>query len=89
MKQLRLVSSLVALLAAASGMAPVPATAATVLERAVDVEIRPDGSVSERTHLRVRLDGPNDFGHWSPYPVYLDQNRTLERLEASATGPDG
>lgn len=66
-----------------------PLAAATVLERSIDVEIRPDGSVSERTRLRVRLDGPNDLARWSPHPVYLDENRELVSLEASATRPDG
>jgi len=66
-----------------------PAGAATVLERAVDVEIPPDGSVTERTHLRVRLDSPTDFDEWSPYRVYLDQNRTLDALTAAAITPDG
>lgn len=66
-----------------------PAAAATVLERSIDVEIRPDGSVSERTRLRVRLDEAGDFARWSPYPVYLDDNRDLVNLEASATRPDG
>jgi hypothetical protein len=68
---------------------PPPAAAATQLERSIDVEVRPDGSVLERTHERVRLDGPNDFASWSPYYVYLDDNRELTSLEASATGPDG
>ena len=66
-----------------------PLGAATVLEKSIDVEIRPDGSVSERTRLRVRLDQPNDFSSWSPYPVYLDENRELVSLEASATPPGG
>lgn len=66
-----------------------PVRGATVLERFVDVEIRPDGSVSERTHLRVRLDEPGDFSLWSPYPVALDDNRELVDLTAAATRPDG
>ena len=70
-----------------SGVAPL--AAATVLERAIDVEIRTDGSVSERQHLRVRLDEADDYAKWSPYPVYLDENRELVDLEASATRPDG
>ncbi|MFY9820522.1 MAG: DUF3857 domain-containing protein, partial [Thermoanaerobaculia bacterium] len=76
-------------LAAAVWIGPQPVAAATMLERSIDVEVRPDGSVLERTHLRVRLDGPNDFERWSPYYVYLDDNRELASLEASATGPDG
>ena len=69
-----------------SGVAPL--AAATVLERAIDVEIRTDGSVSERQHLRVRLDEADDYAKWSPYPVYLDENRELVDLEASATRPE-
>jgi transglutaminase-like putative cysteine protease len=75
--------SLLALLAAA---APLPA--ATVLEKSIDIEIRPDG-VTERTHLRVRLDHPDDLSSWSPHPIVLDENRELGDLEASATRPDG
>jgi hypothetical protein len=67
---------------------PTPLPAATVLEKSIDVEIRPDG-VTERTHLRVRLDNPNDFSSWSPYPIALDENRELGDLNASATRPDG
>jgi hypothetical protein len=81
--------SLVCLVAATVSTGPPPAAAATLLERSIDVEVRPEGSVLERTHLRVRLDGPNDFERWSPYYVYLDVNRELTSLEASATGPDG
>lgn len=81
--------SLAALLAAAGSILPPPVAAATVLERSTDVEIRPDGSVLEHSRLRVRLDGPGDFAHWSPHYVYLNDNRELMSLEASATGPDG
>jgi len=82
-------ASLAALLAAVGLILPPPLAAATMLERTVDVEVRPDGSVLERTHLRVRLDSPGDFARWSPHYVYLDDNRELTSLEASATGPDG
>ena len=37
----------------------------------------------------MRLDNPNDFAHWSPYPIYLDDNRELIDLTAAATRPDG
>src|SRR6478672_4373173 len=50
------VATLAGLLAAVVPIAPAPVAAATVLERTIDVEVRPDGSVLERTHLRVRLD---------------------------------
>jgi hypothetical protein len=66
-----------------------PLHAATVLERTIDVEIRADGSVVERHHLRVRLDNPNDFARWSPYRIYLDDNRELTDLAAAAIRPDG
>jgi len=66
-----------------------PAGAATILERSVTVDIRPDGTVDERELLRVRLDTEADFDTWSPHSVYLDENRTLESLSASAVKPDG
>jgi len=66
-----------------------PAGAATILERSVTVDIRPDGTVDEREILRVRLDTEADFDSWSPHYVYLDENRTLESLAASAVKPDG
>lgn len=65
------------------------AQAATLLERAVQIEIRPDGSVLERERLRVRLDNDRDFAAWSPYGIALDENRELESLSASVTRPDG
>ena len=73
--------SLVFLLAA-------PLSAATILEKSIDVDIRPDG-VTERTHLRVRLDNAHDFSRWSPFPIALDENREMGDLSASATQPDG
>ena len=66
-----------------------PLAAATVLERSIDVEIRTDGSVAERHHLRVRLDEAGDFASWSPYPIGLDENRELVDVRAAATRPDG
>ncbi|HWM91478.1 MAG TPA: DUF3857 domain-containing protein [Thermoanaerobaculia bacterium] len=66
-----------------------PAHAATVLERVVQIEIRPDGSVIERERLRVKLDNDRDFASWSPYPIFLDENRELESLSASVHRPDG
>jgi hypothetical protein len=71
----------------AAGAAPL--AAATVLERSIDVEIRPDGSVAERQHLKVRLDEAGDLSRWSPYPIALDENRELVDLVAAATRPDG
>ncbi|HEX3525627.1 MAG TPA: transglutaminase domain-containing protein [Thermoanaerobaculia bacterium] len=82
-------SAAVFLLTAVFLLAAAPAGAATVLARTVSIEIRPDGSVAEHTLLRVRLETDADFDDWSPYRVYLDQNRTLESLTASALKPDG
>lgn len=65
------------------------AHAATVLDRTVQIEIRPDGSVIERERLRVRLDNDRDFSTWSPYVIYLDENRELDSLSASVLRPDG
>lgn len=80
-------SAISAALALAFGV--LPAGAATILERSVTIEIRPDGTVDERERLRVRLDTEADFDSWSPHPVYLDDNRTLESLSASVLKPDG
>lgn len=67
----------------------VRAEAATVLERDVLIDVRADGSVAERTRLAIRLDRDDDLEHWSPYPIYLDQNRDLVNVEASVRRPDG
>ncbi|MFP5286619.1 MAG: DUF3857 domain-containing transglutaminase family protein [Thermoanaerobaculia bacterium] len=65
------------------------ANAATVLDRAVQIEIRPDGSVLERERLRVRLDNEGDFASWSTRTIDLDENRELTALSASVLRPDG
>lgn len=65
------------------------AHAATILDRAVQIEIRPDGSVLERERLRVRLDSDRDLDSWSHHVIYLDENRELESLSASVLRPDG
>ena len=69
--------------------AALPASAATILEKTVDVGILPDGGTVERSVTRVRMDAPADLAAWSPYPIYFDDNRTLEGLTAYATTPDG
>jgi hypothetical protein len=81
--------STASLLSLALATAPVPLRGATVLARSIDVAIQPDGSVSERRHLQVRLDEPGDFSRWSPYVIALDENRELVDLDAAATRPDG
>lgn len=66
-----------------------PARAATVLERTVTVEVRPDGSMRTAEKLRVRLEAAEDFAAWSPYPVGYDENARVERLDARTIRPDG
>jgi hypothetical protein len=85
----RLTLAVLAVAAAAPLAAVYPLAAATVLERAVDIEVGAGGTVLERHHLRVRLDNPADYAAWSPYHVPLDVNRQLVDLTASATRPDG
>ena len=63
--------------------------AATILDRTVQIDIRPDGSVIERERLRVRLETDRDFSAWSPYVIYLDENRGIDSLSASVLRPDG
>ncbi len=60
------------------------AAAATVLEKTVAVNIQPDGVVREHTHLAVRLDTAGDVESWSTYPIYLDENRSLEQVGAGS-----
>lgn len=62
---------------------------AVVRSRSVEVEIGPDGTVSERVQLVVLLETAADFERWSPYPVFLDENRKLVSLKAEAVTPDG
>lgn len=66
-----------------------PLAAATVLQKTVDVEIRGDGSVAERTHLEVRLDAATDYGAWSPFPILIDDHRELGAVAAWVRRPDG
>jgi hypothetical protein len=66
-----------------------PLAAATVLQKTVDVEIRGDGSVAERTHLEVRLDAATDFDAWSPYPILIDDHRELGAVAAWVRRSDG
>jgi uncharacterized protein DUF3857 len=66
-----------------------PAAAATILDRSTTFVLQPDGSVAEHVQLAVRLESAQDLADWSPYPIYLDDNRKLVDLKASATQPDG
>lgn len=81
--------SVLVLTVVASGLSPEAARAATVLDRAVRIEIRPDGTVRERNSLRVRMDSDRDSAAWSPYVIDLDENREIESLSASVLRPDG
>jgi hypothetical protein len=73
----------------ASLLAAATATQAAVVEKRVRHTIRGDGSVLEETALEVRLESPDDLDEWSPYYLYLDDNRTLEEVTAAARRPDG
>lgn len=63
--------------------------AATVLERSETHTVEANGAVLERTVLRVRLDSEADVAEWSPYYIYLDENRELTELKAGSRRPDG
>lgn len=70
-------------------LAAAPASAATLLERTVEVDVRADGRLEERVRLAVRLDSDDDWRSWSPYPIWLDEHRKLLDLSASVARPDG
>lgn len=76
-------------LAAVLALGFLPANAATVLERTVVVEVKPDDSMRTTEKLRVRLEAEEDFAAWSPYPVGYDENARIEKLEARTIRPDG
>lgn len=73
----------------AGSLAGRPLGAATVLSKEIAVEIHADGTVSEATRLRVRLDTDGDFDAWSLRAVELDENVELEALEAWVERPGG
>jgi transglutaminase-like putative cysteine protease len=66
-----------------------PTWAATVLDKSISVLVQTDGTVAEHTRIAVRLDSAQDLAAWSPYPIFLDENRKLLDLTAFATRPDG
>jgi transglutaminase-like putative cysteine protease len=70
-------------------MAPAAAGGATIVEKNVLVTLAPDGSLHERTRLRVRLESTADVNAWSVYPIYLDENRSLGAVRAFAVLPGG
>ena len=65
------------------------AGAATLADKSVSISILSEGRVREQTRLEVRIESAEDLEEWSSYPIYLDDNRTLQRLEAYAVRPDG
>jgi hypothetical protein len=68
----------------------VPAvSAATVLDRRVTIDLRPDGTFRQHTEMSVRLDGPGDLERWADYPVYLDDHVTLVDAQGAARHPGG
>jgi transglutaminase superfamily protein len=74
---------------AASLLLASPAAAAVVREQRVSVDVQPGGAVRERVSWRVRIDNEDDFARWSPFAIYVDENRRLVRLEAAGTPPGG
>ncbi len=74
---------------ASSLLLALPASAATILERRLEVHIAADGVVREHQLLRVRLDHASDLESWTNYPIYLDDNRQLESVEAFSTNAHG
>jgi hypothetical protein len=83
-------SALAAVLAASAGAgAAAPLSGATLLRKSVEVEVRADGSVAERTQLEVRLDEAADHAAWSPFPIWFDDHHELGRLSAWVRRADG
>ncbi len=78
---------LLASLALAGAAAPL--TAATVLKKSVEIDLRADGSVAEHTRVEVRLDAAADLGVWSPYPIVVEEHQELAKLEAWVRRPNG
>lgn len=76
-----------ALLVLGLGLVAVPAFAATIVDRNVRHEIRPDGAIVEQTRMRVRLETRADLDEWARYEIYLDEHRELEDVEARVTPP--
>jgi hypothetical protein len=78
-----------AVAAVVSGVPAAPLAAATLLRKTVEVEVRGDGSIAERTQLEVRLDETADLAAWSPYPILFDDRHVLGDLAAWVRRPDG
>ncbi len=65
------------------------AGAATVLEKAIAIDVTPGGKVRESVRLELRLETTGDLEDWAYFPVLLDDNRRLESFEAWVVDRDG
>ena len=65
------------------------ADAAVILERTIEISLKPDGGTIEATHLRVKLETAADADAWARYPIPLNENRELLSVEAWADHADG
>ncbi len=70
-------------------LALAPAAGAGVVEKRIRHTVLPSGGVLEETALTVRIDSDEERERWSTYYLYLDDNRTLEKLSAAARRPGG
>lgn len=65
-----------------------PASAATIVERIIDLEIS-GRSVTERLEMVVSIDEPGDTTAWSKYVFIDDEDIELLSCNASVVGADG
>ncbi|MEM6792850.1 MAG: hypothetical protein AAF725_02650 [Acidobacteriota bacterium] len=63
------------------------ASLATVERLSYDVEIRPGGSLYEKSTLIIRLDDAEDLESWQVHAIGLDENRRLIEARAWHTPP--
>lgn len=62
---------------------------ATLVEKTVQVQLKPGGEVDEHIRLRVRLETSGDLEKWALYAIPLNSNRVLERFDAAVVSPEG
>ena len=67
--------------AALVSVVSLPATAATILERDIDLTID-DRTLTERIRLKVSIDESGDLSDWSDYVFYLDEHIELVECDA-------
>ncbi len=65
-----------------------PLTAATILERKIEIDVRPD-EVRRSTLLVVELEHENDLATWDEYKIPLNQNVTLVKCSAAVLDTKG